>query len=83
MRATLTREAIAETVIDIIVKQESVPREIVKPGATFIGDIGMDSLGVTEMLMTFEETFDLNIPDDAVENIRTVGEAVDYLESRL
>ncbi|MFY9394486.1 MAG: acyl carrier protein, partial [Halanaerobiales bacterium] len=55
----------------------------VTPEASFIDDLGADSLDVVELVMAFEEEFDLEIPDEDAENIKTVQNAVDYIEENL
>mgnify|MGYP002087954273 CR=1 FL=1 len=51
--------------------------------ATFIDDLGADSLDIVELIMAFEEEFDIEIPDDAAEKIKTVKNAVDYIDSQI
>jgi len=67
----------------VIVDQLDVREEEVTPDATFNEDLGADSLDVVEMLMAFETEFGVTIPDDEAEKIRTVADAVNYLESKL
>ncbi len=66
---------------DIIVDQLSVKAESVVPGASFVDDLGADSLDLVELIMAFEETFDVEIPDDDAEKIITVQDAVNYVNS--
>ena len=80
MDATRTSEQIEEKVVEIIVEQLEAPREKVTREAAFFTDIPMDSIEMVELLMEFEETFDLNIPDEDGENIKTVGDAIDYIK---
>ena len=68
---------------DIIVDQLSVKAESVVPGASFVDDLGADSLDLVELIMAFEETFDVEIPDDDAEKIFTVQDAVNYVNSIL
>ncbi|MFI5358850.1 MAG: acyl carrier protein [Halanaerobiales bacterium] len=70
-------------VVDIIVEELGVDPEEVTPEASFIDDLGADSLDVVELVMAFEEEFDLEIPDEDAENIKTVQDAVDYIEENL
>ena len=70
-------------VVDIIVEELGVDPEEVTPEASFIDDLGADSLDVVELVMAFEEEFDLEIPDEDAENIKTVQDAVDYIEGRI
>ncbi len=68
-------------VIDIIANQLGVEKESVTAEASVVDDLGADSLDVVELVMALEEAFDLEIPDDDAEKIRTVKDIVDYLES--
>jgi acyl carrier protein len=68
---------------EIIVDQLGVDEEDVTPDASFIDDLGADSLDIVELIMAFEEEFDIEIPDEDAEKITTVGEAVEYIESKL
>ena len=72
--------SIEERVIDLIVEQLGVSRDQVKPGASFVDDLGADSLDTVELVMAFEEEFGLDIPDEDAEKITTVSEAISYLE---
>lgn len=65
----------------IIVEQLGVEEGDVKPEASFIEDLGADSLDIVELVMALEESFELVIPDEEAEKIRTVGMAVDYINS--
>jgi acyl carrier protein len=65
---------------EIIVQQLGVDAEKVTPDASFVDDLGADSLDVVELVMAFEEEFGCEIPDDAAETILTVGDAVKFLE---
>jgi len=74
---------IEQKVKDIIVQQLGVDPEKVKLEASFVEDLGADSLDTVELVMAFEEEFDLEIPDDDAEKLTTVGKAMEYLEKRL
>ncbi|MFO7265190.1 MAG: acyl carrier protein [Limnochordales bacterium] len=74
---------IMEQVKQIIVEQLNVSEDQVVPSASFVDDLGADSLDIVELIMEFEEKFDLEIPDEDAEGIVTVGDAVRYIESRL
>ena len=67
-------------VADIIANQLGVDKEIITPEASVVDDLGADSLDVVELVMALEEAFDLEIPDDDAEKIRTVKDIYDYLE---
>ncbi|CEJ12614.1 acyl carrier protein [Phreatobacter sp. AB_2022a] len=71
---------IADRVKKIVVEQLGVDAEKVVPTASFIDDLGADSLDTVELVMAFEEEFGVEIPDDAAETILTVGDAVKFLE---
>ncbi|MEL6235075.1 MAG: acyl carrier protein [Pseudomonadota bacterium] len=70
---------IAERVKKIVVEHLSVDEEKVVDGASFIDDLGADSLDTVELVMAFEEEFGIEIPDDAAETIQTFGDAVKYI----
>lgn len=66
----------------IIVDQLGVEAEKVTANASFINDLGADSLDIVELVMAMEEEFDLEIPDEDAEKIKTVGDAISYLNSK-
>lgn len=74
---------VMEQVKQIIVEQLNVSEDEVVPTASFVDDLGADSLDVVELIMEFEEKFDLEIPDEDAEGIVTVADAVRYIESRV
>ncbi|MEW6047650.1 MAG: acyl carrier protein [Bacillota bacterium] len=74
--------SIFEKVKSIIVEQLSVDESEVTPEASFVDDLGADSLDIVELIMAFEEAFGLEIPDEDAEKIVTVGDAVKYIQSR-
>jgi acyl carrier protein len=71
---------VAERVKKIVVEHLGVDAEKVNPEASFIDDLGADSLDTVELVMAFEEEFGIEIPDDAAETIQTVGDAVKFIE---
>lgn len=73
---------VAERVKNIIVEQLGVTPDQVVPEASFIEDLGADSLDTVELVMALEEEFDAEIPDEEAEKITTVQQAIDYIESR-
>ena len=73
-------KSIEEKVKEIIVEQLGVNPEQVTPQASFIEDLGADSLDIVELVMAFEEEFGVEIPDDAAEKITTVRDAIDYID---
>ncbi len=74
--------AVAEKVKSIIAEQLGVKQEEVTPGASFIDDLGADSLDTVELVMALEEEFGVEIPDEDAEKIATVGDAVKYIEEK-
>ena len=66
---------------DIIIEQLGVDESEVKMEASFIDDLGADSLDIVELIMALEEEFDLEIPDKEAEKIATVGDAVEYIKA--
>lgn len=73
---------VTEKVIQIIIDKLGVDESEVTREASFINDLGADSLDTVELIMEFEKEFDISIPDEESENIQTVGNAIDYLESQ-
>jgi len=73
---------IADKVKKIVVEHLGVEEAKVVPTASFIDDLGADSLDTVELVMAFEEAFEVEIPEDAAEKIQTVGDAVKYIEDK-
>jgi len=71
---------VEERVKKIVVEHLSVEADKVAKEASFIDDLGADSLDTVELVMAFEEEFGIEIPDDAAENIQTVGDAISFIE---
>ncbi|PIE57869.1 MAG: acyl carrier protein [Desulfobulbus propionicus] len=71
--------AVEDKMIDIIVEQLSVEKDKVVAGASFVDDLGADSLDLVELIMAMEEEFDVEIPDEEAEKILTVQNAIDYV----
>ena len=71
------------TVKDIIVEELGVEREKLTNEASFMEDLGADSLDTVELVMAFEKEFDIDIPDEEAEKLRTVGDALKYLHEKL
>ena len=67
---------------EIIVENLGVDQEKVTEQASFVEDLGADSLDTVELVMAFEEEFDVEIPDEDAEKMRTVGEAITYLKNK-
>ena len=75
--------SVEQRVIEIVCEHLAVGKEKVTRNTSFIEDIGADSLDIVELVMELEEEFDIQIPDDQAEKIKTVGEAVDYIEAKI
>lgn len=73
---------VADKVKAIIVEQLGVEEDEVTMEASFVDNLGADSLDIVELVMALEEEFDLEIPDEDAEKIRTVGEAIKYIQER-
>ncbi len=71
---------IAAKVKEIIINELGVDPEKVTPEASFVDDLGADSLDTVELVMAFEEEFTIDIPDEDAEQMRTVGDAISYIE---
>ncbi len=74
--------SVEERVRNIIVDQLAVESDKVTTAASFIDDLGADSLDIVELVMTMEEEFDLDIPDEDAEKMKTVGDVVKYIASK-
>lgn len=75
--------AVDEKVKEIIVEQLGVDAAKVVTGAKFVEDLGADSLDTVELVMAFEEEFDIEIPDEDAEKIRTVDDALSYVKQKV
>ncbi len=74
---------IKENVIQIIVNKLGIDEDQVTPEAHFVNDLGADSIETVELIMEFEDKFEIEIPDDDGEKIATVGDAIAYLEEKV
>jgi acyl carrier protein len=74
---------IAQKVKQIIVEQLGVDESQVDDNASFVDDLGADSLDIVELVMAFEEAFEIEIPDEDAEKIITVKDAIDYIQNRV
>jgi len=74
---------IEAAVKEIIVDQLGVDEDQVKPEASFIDDLGADSLDTVELVMAFEDKFEVEIPDEEAEKMRTVGDAIEKMKVKL
>jgi len=77
----VNRVALEDKVKEIIVDQLGVDADEVTPEASFIDDLGADSLDTVELVMALEEEFNMEIPDEDAEKIKTVGDAIEYIKS--
>ncbi|MEJ2688413.1 MAG: acyl carrier protein [Deltaproteobacteria bacterium] len=73
--------SVEEKLIDIIAEQLSVDKDKVVPGASFVDDLGADSLDLVELIMAMEEAFDIEIADEVAEKIVTVQDAINHIKS--
>jgi acyl carrier protein len=74
--------SIEEKVIEIIVEQQDVTREECVPEATFIEDLGADSLDLVELIMAMEENFGVEIADEELQKIRTIQDAINFIKKK-
>lgn len=74
---------VEERLRNVVVEQLDVEEDKVKKDASFIGDLGADSLDVVELVMAMEEEFDIEVPDEDAEKIKAFGDALDYIESKI
>jgi acyl carrier protein len=75
--------SLEERVAEIIVEQLGVSREEIAPDASFVDDLGADSLDIVELVMAMEEEFDVEIPDDEAARLERIRDAVAYLKQKL
>ena len=75
----MATSAIEAKVKSIIADQLGVGEDEIKPESSFIEDLGADSLDIVELVMAMEEEFEVEIPDEEAENIKTVGDAINYI----
>ncbi len=79
----MSQDDILQKVQKIVAEQLSVEESEVKPESNFANDLGADSLDTVELVMALEEAFDLEIPDEDAEKIRTVQDAITYIEKKV
>jgi len=78
-----TMPDIQKKVTAILIEKLGIPESEITPDANFVKDLGIDSLDYAELVMDFEQTFDIKIPDDDAEKLQTISEAVKYIESKM
>ncbi len=74
---------IQQKITSILIEKLGITGSEITPDANFVKDLGIDSLDYAELVMDFEQTFDIKIPDDDAEKMQTIGQAVKYIESKL
>jgi acyl carrier protein len=74
---------VKKKIASILVEKLGIPESEITSDASFVKDLGIDSLDYAELVMEFEQVFDIKIPDDDAEKMQTIGEAVSYIESKL
>jgi acyl carrier protein len=77
----MDREEILDKVKAVVIDQLNVEEDEVVEDASFIDDLGADSLGIVELVMALEEEFGISIPDEDAESIKTVGDAISYIQA--
>jgi len=80
---TSNPKSIEDRVIDIICEQMGTTRDKITMETSFVNDLGADSLDTVELVMEFEDEFDVNIPDEDAEKIQLVGDAIRYIKERV
>ena len=78
----MSDKSIEDRVKEIIVEQLGVSADQVTPEAKFVEDLGADSLDTVELVMAFEEEFDIEVPDDEAEKLQSVGDVITYINSQ-
>ena len=76
----MAEDEMEKKVVEIVSEQLGVPADQINNETSFVNDLGADSLDTVELVMEFEDEFDINIPDEDAEKIQTVGEAVKYIK---
>jgi acyl carrier protein len=74
---------VQKKIASILIEKLGIPESEITPDASFVKDLGIDSLDYAELVMEFEQVFDIKIPDDDAEKMQTIGNAVDYIHSKL
>ncbi len=77
--AQITKDEVEEKVTNIVCSQLGTSRDKVQPDTSFINDLGADSLDTVELVMEFEDEFEISIPDEDAEKIQNVGDAINYI----
>jgi acyl carrier protein len=80
---SLFMQDVSKRVAQILIEKLGIAESEITPDANLVKDLGIDSLDYAEIVMDFEQTFDIKIPDDDAEKLSTIGSAVKYIESKL
>lgn len=75
--------SVEEKVVEIIAQKLNLSKDQIKPEASFVEDLGADSLDLVELVMAMEEAFGMEVPDEDAEKLRTVKDVIDYIKARL
>ncbi len=76
-------QTIQQKITTILTEKIGIPESEITPDASFVKDLGIDSLDYAELVMEFEQTFDIKIPDDDADKLQTIGQAVSYIQEKL
>jgi acyl carrier protein len=76
-------QSIQQKITTILTEKIGIPESEITPDASFVKDLGIDSLDYAELVMEFEQTFDIKIPDDDADKLQTIGQAVSYIQEKL
>ncbi len=76
-------QTIQQKITSILTEKLGIPQSEITPDASFVKDLGIDSLDYAELVMEFEQTFDIKIPDDDADKLQTIGQAIQYIEDKL
>jgi len=76
-------QTIQKKITTILTDKIGIPESEITPDASFVKDLGIDSLDYAELVMEFEQTFDIKIPDDDADKLQTIGQAVAYIQDKL
>jgi len=74
---------VQKKIASILIEKLGIPESEITPDASFVKDLGIDSLDYAELVMEFEQVFDIKIPDDDAEKMQTIGDAVNYIQSKI
>lgn len=76
-------QTIQQKITTILTEKIGIPESEITPDASFVKDLGIDSLDYAELVMEFEQTFDIKIPDDDADKLQTIGQAVSYIQEKI